>query len=149
MAEVSSIYPALPITDNSSVVQSENITPKDINSNSIDSIVSDLNEDNQENISPSNNEENSQQPVSQKPYSTAFKDFLESWKSTDDTKQKQKLRNEINDTFILNTGTEVTNDNIDMIFNNGDFFVARRIWDITVGKCHDHFVFVKERLVNR
>jgi len=150
MAEVSSIYPALPITENSSVVQSENITPQTvnsqlINSNSIDSIVSDLNEDNQENISPSNNQENSQQPVPQKPYSTVFKDFLESWKSTDDTKQKQKLRNEINDTFILNTGTEVTNDNIDMIFNKGDFFVARRIWDKTEGKCHDHFVFVKER----
>merc|ERR1719367_197241 len=60
-------------------------------------------------------------------------------------KKKQKLRNEINDTFILNTGIEETKDNIDMIFNRGNFFVARRIWDKTEGKCHDHFVFVSER----
>ena len=87
--------------------------------------------------------------VPQKRTSTVLKDFFDSWKNNDDAKKKQKLRNEINDTFILNTGIEVTKDNIDMIFNRGDFFVARRIWDKTEGKCHDHFVFVNERSVNR
>ena len=47
--------------------------------------------------------------------------------------------------FILNTGEEVTVENIKAILDRGDFFVARRIWNKSDGKCHDHFVFVKER----
>ena len=157
MTEVQSIYPVLPsdlehqtspVTNNLTVDERENMTHKDTNSNIIDSDISVINEDNQESAPSSDIEVNNQELVPQKPHSTVLKNFFENWKSTDETKKKQKLRNEINDTFILNTGTEVTEDNIDSILNRGDFLVARRIWDKAEGKCHDHFVFVKERLVD-
>ena len=57
----------------------------------------------------------------------------------------RRRTNKDNDTFILNTGEEVTVENIKAILDRGDFFVARRIWNKSDGKCHDHFVFVKER----
>ena len=44
-----------------------------------------------------------------------------------------------------NTGEAITEVNIKTILDKGDFFVARRIWSKSDGKCHDHFVFVKER----
>ena len=81
--------------------------------------------------------------------SKTFKNFYENWKGNDDSKKKQKQRNEINDTFIFNTGVTVTEENIDTILDRGDFFTARRIWDKSEGKkFHDHFVFVTEKLVH-
>ena len=156
MTEVQSIYPSLPsgledqtpaAIDNLADTETENMTHKDTNSNTILSDISIINEDNQENTPLSNDGVNNQELVPQKRHSTVLKDFFQSWKSTHDTKKKQKLRDEINDTFILNTGIEVTEENIDSILNRGDFLVARRIWDKAEGKCHDHFVFIKERLV--
>ena len=93
----------------------------------------------------SNNENLNQELVAYKTSSNILKDFFQKWKGTDDNKEKEKLRNQINDTFILNTGEEVTVENIKAILDRGDFFVARRIWNKSDGKCHDHFVFVKER----
>ena len=154
MTEVQSIYPSLPMdlqdqtppaTHNLIVAETESMTHKDTNSNIIHSDIPVINADNQENTPSSHDEVNNQELVPQKRHSTVLKDFFKNWNSTDDTKKKQKLRNEINDTFILNTGTEVTEENIDSILNRGDFLVARRIWDKANGKCHDHFVFVKER----
>lgn len=153
MAEFRSIYPELPAVDNSATDQSENIPRKDKNSNFIPSNIPLINEENHESTPSFGNEETPEDLTRRKRASSVLKDFFESFKSTDlksfsDNKKRQKLRNEINDTFILNTGTDVTEDNIDTILNRGDFFVARRIWDKAKGQCHDHFVFVSERLVN-
>ena len=148
-----SIYPSLPsedqtptATDILAIIETENMTNTDTNSNIILSDIPVINVDNQETTPSSNDEVNNQENVPEKRHSHVLKDFFQKWKITDDTKEKQKLRNEINDQFILNTGTEVTEENIDSTLKRGDFFVARRIWDKEEGKCHDHFVFVKERL---
>ena len=74
-----------------------------------------------------------------------FKDVFDTFRGNGDAKKKQKLRNEINDTFILNTGTQITDDNVEELLNRGDFFTARRIWDKSERKFHDHFAFVKDR----
>ena len=73
------------------------------------------------------------------------KSLLEKWKDFNCNKAKEKLRNEINDAFILNTREDVTIENITSKLEKGSFFVARRIWNDLDGKYHDHFVFVKER----
>ena len=73
------------------------------------------------------------------------KNLLEQWKAFNCNKEKEKLRNEINDAFIVNTGEAVTTENITSILDKGSFFIARRIWDDLDGKYHDHYAFVKER----
>ena len=73
------------------------------------------------------------------------KSLFEKWKDFNCNKEKEKLRNEINDAFILNTGEVVTTENITSILDKGSFFVARRIWNDLDGKYHDHYVFVKEK----
>ena len=73
------------------------------------------------------------------------KHLLEKWKAFNCNKEKEKLRNEINDAFILNTGEVVTTENITSILDKGSFFIARRIWNDLDEKYHDHYVFVKER----
>ena len=83
--------------------------------------------------------------VAAKRTTAIFKDVFDTFRGNGDAKKKQKLRNEINDTFILNTGTQITDDNVDELLNRGDFFIARRIWDKSERKFHDHFAFVKER----
>ena len=93
----------------------------------------------------SKSEDPNQDVVANKRSSNILKDFFQKWKSTDDNKEKEKLRNQINDTFILNTGEAITVENIKTILDTGDFFVARRIWSKSDGKCHDHFVLVKKR----
>ena len=83
--------------------------------------------------------------VAAKRTTAIFKDVFDTIRGNGDAKKKQKLRNEINDTFILNTGTQITDDNIEELLNRGDFFTARRIWDKSERKFHDHFAFVKNR----
>ena len=83
--------------------------------------------------------------VAAKRTTAIFKDVFDTFRGNGDAKKKQKLRNEINDTFILNTGTQITDDNVEELLNRGDFFTARRIWDKSERKFHDHFAFVKER----
>ena len=83
--------------------------------------------------------------VAEKRTTAIFKDVFDTFRGNGDAKKKQKLRNEINDTFILNTGTQITDDNVEELLNRGDFFTARRIWDKSERKFHDHFAFVKER----
>ena len=86
----------------------------------------------------SESEDPNEEVVANKRSSNILKDFFQKWKSTDDNKEKEKLRNQINDTFILNTGEAITEVNIKTILDIGDFFVARRIWSKSDGKCHDH-----------
>ena len=83
--------------------------------------------------------------VAAKRTTAIFKDVFDTIRGNGDAKKKQKLRNEINDTFILNTGIQITDDNVEELLNRGDFFTARRIWDKSERKFHDHFAFVKER----
>ena len=83
--------------------------------------------------------------VAAKRTTAIFKDVFDTFRANGDAKKKQKLRNEINDTFILNTGTQITDDNVEELLNRGDFFTARRIWDKSERKFHDHFAFVKDR----
>ena len=116
---------------------------------------SDIVNDNHQDItnSDSDNEKINKQSSKDEQPSNFLKDFFlkepkalfEKWKDFNCNKEKEKLRNEINDAFILNTGEAVTAENITSILEKGSFFVARRIWNDLDGKYHDHYVFVKEK----
>ena len=93
--------------------------------------------------------ESTQIPDTSKDESTcSFRSICERWtKNSPEVKDKTTLRNEINDSFILKTAVQVTEDNIESILYKGDFLIGRRIWDKSEGKYHDHFVFVNERFI--
>ena len=146
MANPERIYPILPEVTKDEKCNITNPSVKDNNNCSgvIDSSP-DSKKEHQDATSNSNNGENDDQSSNDKQHSNLFKKFFKQWKSTDCNKEKEKVRNEINDTFILKTGEEVNQKNISSILDRGSFFVARRIWNKSEGKCHDHYVFVKER----
>ena len=93
------------------------------------------------NISYNISEKNSDQ-------NETYEDFLESWqkKSVLDPKKPVDARESF-EAFLLHTAIELNEENISSILNKGDFFIARRVWNKTEGKYHDHFVIVKERCV--
>ena len=79
--------------------------------------------------------------------SNVLKDAFTTWKNFHNFEEKQNVRNDINDNFILKTELEVNERNIKTALHRGDFFLARRIWNKSKHQYHDHFVFVKERFV--
>ena len=85
--------------------------------------------------------------ISEAKETKTFADYFTRFKKSDDIKEKDRIRYEINDTFLLNTAQELTEDDISTALNRADFFIARVVWDKEKGKFHDHFVIVKERLV--
>ena len=77
-----------------------------------------------------------------------YEEFYESWKKKrvlGSRKAEDDILRELFDAFLLNTAVELNEDNISSILNKGDFFIARRVWNKTKGKYHDHFAIVKER----
>ena len=85
--------------------------------------------------------------ISEAKETKTFADYFTRFRKSDDIKEKDRIRYEINDTFLLNTAQELTEDDISTALNRADFFIARVVWDKEKGKFHDHFVIVKERLV--
>ena len=159
MTEVESIYPTLPsdldttavdAIEKLSMTDNVDIPNKDIDSNDVNnnSTIGTNDQKLEDNLPDATIETENTYEI-EKPSNTTniFRDVLAKCKIGNKPEDKQKLRNVINDDFILKTAVEVNDGNIDTILKRGDFFIARRIWDKTEGKFHDHFVFVKERFV--
>ena len=141
MANVANLYPTLP----EAVNEDKEIPNCDSSVYNNNSRVTNDPKDSKENGSDSDTEDIDQNIAAEKQFSTVLKNFFKKWQISDCNKEKEKIRNDINDAFLLKNGEAITSDNLSSILNKGDFFVARRVWNVNDGKCHDHFVFVKEK----
>ena len=141
MANVANLYPILP----DAVHKDEKIPDSDSSIFENNSKVTNDSKDSEENRSDSDIKDIDHKIAAEKQFSNVLKDFFKKWHTSDCNKEKEKIRNEINDAFLLKNGEAITTENLPFILDKGDFFVARRIWNVKDGKCHDHFVFVKEK----